>query len=216
MSPTRHLLCAALAAVLASSPALADTIALNNAGFEAGWTGTSLVGSDGHVTFNYGPTGPQVGWSFGAGTGVAASYDAFTAYEGQRFALLQTHTGAIEQAFGVATESSVDLSFALALRPGYWAGQVVRVSVDGHAVADLAAGSTQWQLQHLSLGRLAAGQHSLAFAGLTDYAGYRDTTAYLDAVSLQAAPVPEPQGWALLAAGLLGLGWLQRRSRRHG
>lgn len=204
-------------ALVAPGAAQAVPIALVNAGFEASWADQAAVGSDGQVVFYYQTSGPAMGWQFGSGTGVAASYGLLSAYEGSRFALLQIHTEPLSQTFEVAAESTVALSFALALRPGYWAGQVVRVSVDGQAVADLGATSTSWQMQHLALGTLAAGQHTLAFAGLAQYDGFRDTTAFLDAVSLQAtAAVPEPQRWALLVAGLLTVGALQHRSRTRG
>ncbi|HEY9193836.1 MAG TPA: hypothetical protein VIO81_13280, partial [Methyloversatilis sp.] len=78
-----------LAAALHAVGARAASPSLINDGFEAGWTSYGLVGSDGHVTFVYRPAGPNIGWTFQGGGGVAGSYDALTAYEGQRFGLLQ-------------------------------------------------------------------------------------------------------------------------------
>lgn len=211
----------ALLLMTAASAAQATPITLVNEGFEAPWTGIGTVGSDGAVTFNYRPSGPNVGWTFQGGGGVAASYSLISAYEGQRFGLLQLgnpadpfgSTGAsFVQSFSLASNATVDLSFALALRPGYQPGQRVAVAVDGNVVHTFAATSTSWTLQSLSLGPLAAGTHQLGFAGLANYATYGDTTAYLDAVHLNAAaPVPEPETYALMLGGLSLLGWQMRR-----
>jgi len=59
-----------------------------------------------------------------------------------------------------------------------------------------------------------------AFNGATTAAGYvfdsglaAETDVYR--ISFEIAPVPEPQTYALMAGGLLGLSWLARRRRRH-
>ena len=207
----------------------AATVPLINAGFEASWTTQLAVGSDGYVTFHYAPTGPNVGWAFNPGSGVAASYGALTAYQGSRFALLQLGNPAdplgasgnrVSQSFILDAASDVDLGFAMALRPGYPSGQSVAVALDGQILTSFTA-TPGWSVKNLTLGSLTAGSHVLSFAGTAAYATYGDTTAYLDAVQLNAVPtpapvassVPEPETYALMLAGLGLLGFTARRRR---
>lgn len=222
----RRLLCAAACALLAPMAAQATLmtlptsaaadISLANAGFEAGWTSASGVGSDGAVTFVYSPTGGGLGWTFGAGTGASGSYSLLSAYEGSRFAFLQNSTDALSQSFTLTGSEQVVLNFEMALRAGYSAGQVVRVAVDGHDLGDFAALQTAWQQETLSLGVLGAGDHTLSFRGLTSGNGI-DTTAFIDGVSLSGTAastggtVPEPQSLALALTALVGLAALRRR-----
>lgn len=204
-------------AALSSLSVLADPVSLSNAGFESGWTGYAGQGSDGYgVTFTYQPTGPAMtGWAFGGSTGVAGSYSQLTAYEGSRFAFLQNATGALSQDFSLAADARVDLHFAMALRASYNIGQQVGVSIDGQQVALLDADSTAWQLESLDLGLLQAGLHTLAFQGMSGTSG--DTTAFIDAVQLNAAAaVPEPASLALVLGALGLLGASARRKKTNG
>lgn len=201
--------------LLAGMQAQAAPISLINAGFEADWASTAAVGSDGAVTFNYGPTGPNVGWAFTGGGGVASNYNngLFNAYEGNRFGLLQLGSS-FSQTFSLDSASDVNLSFAMALRPGYTSGQHVSVALDGVVLQDLEA-TLGWSIKNLGLGSLTSGSHVLSFAG---NATYGDTTAFLDAVQLNAfaAPVsvPEPETLAMLLAGLGALAAARRRKIR--
>ncbi|MBV8035636.1 PEP-CTERM sorting domain-containing protein [Roseateles sp.] len=204
----------AIATAAVAQMAHAAPIALTNAGFEAEWTGVASAGSDGYVTFNYSPTGPAVGWSFGAGTGVAGAYGLLAAFEGSHFALLQGASNPMSQTFSLADAMNVSLSFELALRPNYGTGQVVRVSVDGQTVGEATA-ETGWHLHTLNLGMLSMGTHELAFQGLSGSVG--DTTAFLDDVRLdgqasRALPEPASLPMTLLAAGMGLVAW-RRRAR---
>lgn len=215
--------------LVAGTQVQAAPVTLVNAGFEANWTSQLSAGSDGYVTFNYAPAGPNVGWAFNPGSGVAASYGALTAYQGSRFALLQLGNPAdpfgasgnrISQSFILDAASDVDLSFAMALRPGYQPGQSVAVALDGQVLTSFTA-TPGWSVKNLALGSLTAGSHVLSFAGTAAYATYGDTTAYLDAVQLNAvttpvsvaSSVPEPESYVLLLAGLGLLGFSARRRR---
>lgn len=204
--------------LLAGMQAQAAPISLINAGFEADWASTAAVGSDGAVTFNYGPTGPNVGWAFTGGGGVASNYNngLFNAYEGNRFGLLQLGSS-FSQTFSLDSASDVNLSFAMALRPGYDSGQHVSVALDGVALQDFVA-TLGWSIETLGLGSLTSGSHVLSFEGTADYYTYGDTTAFLDSVQLNAfaAPVsvPEPETLAMLLAGLGALAAARRRKIR--
>jgi methionine-rich copper-binding protein CopC len=223
----RRLLCATACALLAPmaahatlmtmQPASAADIGLVNTGFEANWSGVGSVGTDGYVTFVYSPTGTAMGWTFGAGTGASGTYSLLTASEGSRFAFLQNGTDLLSQTFTLADSQQLTLNFDLALRGGYSTGQVVRVSVDGHDLGDFAALQTTWTQESLSLGILAAGDHTLGFRGVNP-GNAVDTTAFIDSVSLTGTAatltggaVPEPQSLALALTALAGVAALRRR-----
>ena len=207
-----RLLAAAVLATLTGATQAEVSIALADAGFESAYSSFAYRGQDGHVTFTYEPTGANVGWAYASGTGVASSYDALSAYEGNSFAFVQNATEKFGQLIEVASTSQVSTSFALALRPGYNSGQVVGIMVDGQQVAAVAATSTQWTLQQVSLGTLSAGTHTFGFRGLNpNHAG--DTTAFIDAVKLSASPVPEASSLSLALAGAgLVVAWRRRRT----
>ena len=203
---------ALLGSLIFSGASQADPLNLLNAGFESSWTGIAQFGSDGHVPFYYGPTGPDVGWVFGPSTGVAGSYDSLTAYEGSQFAFLQLATAPLSQGFTLDSAAAVTLDFALALRPNYATGQKVQVLIDGQQAGLFDASTTTWTVKSLSLGNLTAGNHVLSFAGLATYAEFGDTTAFIDAVHLDATAVPEPQTWAMFLTGMIGLMLWRRRA----
>jgi len=210
-----------LAGLLAGAQAHAGQVSLSNEGFEADWIAPTTGGTDYQVTFYYAPTGPEVASTFNGGAGVAAGYSLISAYQRSRFGFLQVgnpsdpfgNSGSwISQSFNLTSAADVALSFAMALRPGYQAGQSVAVALDGQILTFFTA-TPGWSVKTLNLGVLASGTHTLGFAGMAAYNAYGDTTAYLDAVQLSAAPVPEPETWVMLLAGLGLMGWGAARKR---
>lgn len=215
-----HIRTLALATAWAwSLAAQATPIALSNGGFEADWTGASIDAADCCARFVYGPTGPGLGWNFGVSTGIAWYFNqppTLAPYEGSRFAFLQTETQPLSQVFTLADEADVTVSFAAALRSGRQPGQTVQVEVDGVAMVQ-ANVDDGWTVYGAPLGRLGAGAHTLSFRGISSFNRFGDTTAFLDAVTLdaRASTVPEPATLGLaLAALALATGRL--RSPRRG
>jgi hypothetical protein len=127
---------------------------------------------------------------------------------------LQLQSGLSQSFYLASASSATTLDFALALRPRYSTGQTVSVFIDGIEKATYTASSTAWTLQHTDLGNLTAGSHLLAFKGNAIYAVTGDTTAYLDAVKVNVSPVPEPESYAMLLAGLGLLGFMARRRQQ--
>ena len=203
-----------LSLVLAAANAQAAVVTLVNDGFEAAWTATSSVGQDSNVRFNYKPTGTNMGWTFGAGTGVVNPLTAnVAAAEGRQYAFLQNASGQISQTFNLAQDGLADVSFLYGLRPYYGAGQQLQVFLDNQLVSTLSAANVaplSWSSANLTLGTLAAGNHTLAFAG-TGFAGSADTTMFLDKVAVNVTAVPEPSSALMLSLGLGGLLLARRR-----
>ncbi|MCX5805532.1 MAG: hypothetical protein NT010_05610 [Proteobacteria bacterium] len=157
------------------------------------------------------PTGSGIGWTFSGGTGVSDSYTAWggAAYDGSRFAFLKQADSSISQSFNLTSTSKVAIDFFMALRPGYPAGQQVKVLLDGFEKSLFPANSSEWAEKTVDFGVLSAGSHILAFIGTGS--GALDTSAYLDNIQLTATPVPLPSALYLLAPGLLGLVGLKRK-----
>ena len=195
-------LIAAAAVALLSTSALASTPVLSNGGFENNTVGGGYV---------YGDVAP--GWSFTGGAGVSASYTAWNgvAQEGNAFAFLQ-NTASISQSFVSAGAANYTFAFNLALRPGYDQGQAVTVSLDGTQLGQYGVSNTGWTSFNVNALNIGAGNHTLSFAGINPNDA-RDTSAFLDGVSMSVSAVPEPGTYAMLLAGLGLLGFMVRRRK---
>ena len=60
---------------------------------------------------------------------------------------------------------------------------------------------------------VTAGEHVISFVGLNPNNAY-DTAVFLDKVSLNVTPVPEPETYAMLLIGLGTMGCLKRRKQK--
>ena len=188
---------------LASSAALAADPALVNTSFEI----TSVGG-----WYTYGNVAE--GWNFTGGAGVSANGTPWygTTASGSHFAFLQL-VSSVSQTFTSSSAFDYNFSFDTALRPGYRSGQTVQVALDGQLLGTVASLTPTWTTTAFSAAHIGAGTHTLTFSGTADYPTYGDTSAFLDNVRMTVTPVPEPETYALMLAGLGVLGAIARRRK---
>lgn len=150
-----------------------------------------------------------LGWH-GIDYGIEVRYNvAGSAYDGRYFVELDTYrNSAMEQVItGLSAGKHYTLSFAMADRAGVAsASQGLDVLWNNTKVASFTNASG-WTTQTLDL-VAGNGANKLIFkaAGLSDSYG-----TSLDKVSLMAAPVPEPETYGMLLAGLALVGVVARR-----
>lgn len=189
------------ATLLSAASAFADSPFLANTSFEQ----TTVGGS-----YAYGNVASD--WSFSSSAGVSANGTAWqgSTVTGNHFAFLQ-NTAAISQTFISSSQYNYVFSFDVALRPNYNAGQQVVVQLDGIQIASFTPTIT-WSNATASVLNVGAGTHTLAFLG-TNPTGARDTSAFIDRVAMNVTPVPEPETYAMLLAGLGLMGAIARRRK---
>lgn len=155
------------------------------------------------------------GWSTTAGSGIEVrNHVAGMAWDGSNFVELDGHSGpgntTMAQTISTQAGQVYDLQFFYSARPNFAdiASNGISVAWNGVSLQDLSgAGASQhhWlQVNHQVVG---TGSDVLSFSAIGANDSYGGS---LDMVSLTAA-VPEPGTYALMAAGLLALGFIGRR-----
>jgi len=117
--------------------------------------------------------------------------------------------GVFTKSLALTAGSIYTASFALA---GSQRGSTETVSVDfGTASADVTlASGDPFGVRSLSFTPAASGNFALSFAN----AGGDNVGVLLDNVSIDVSPIPEPETYALMLAGLAGVGGMVRWRRR--
>ena len=204
------LLCALLLG-MASLSAQATTTLVNSS-FE-----TNNVGGG----YLYSHDGVQAaGWSFTDGSGVSSNGTAWygQATDGNYFAFLQ-NSALLKQTINVESAADLAFSFDLAQRRAYNNGgaQTIAVTFDDLVLGTFNPyadnGWDTWKRYSVEASNVTAGEHVISFVGLNPNHAY-DTAVFLDKVSLNVTPVPEPETYAMLLIGLGTMGCLKRRKQK--
>ncbi len=189
---------AVIAALVAGQAHAAPTELVTNGSFEA-----TTISNGSWSVF-----GSLPGWS-SIGSGIELRNNvAGSAYDGSNFVELDSYSNsAIEQSIATATGKHYTLNFAIQDRAGVaLSSQGVEVFWNGVSQG-VFSNATNWTVQTLDL--TASGASStlrFAAAGNSDSLG-----TSLDKISLVAAPVPEPETYGMLLAGLALVGAVARR-----
>jgi len=162
----------------------------SDAGFETPHVGTGTNGA-----FDYDPAGSA--WDFDSSSGVAGNGSGFTsgnpnAPQGTQVAFLQ-NAGALSQSY-YFDAGTYTLSFLAAQRQNHQPGgaQTIEVFLDSTSLGTFTPGSTSYTLQMTASFTVTAGNHTLEFVGL----GSGDSTAFIDAVSVQAVSGAQTTSYA--------------------
>jgi hypothetical protein len=195
--------------------ALIDAVNVQPLGVLDGGFETPGVGSG---AYQYSPTGSP--WVFYApspesgGAGVSGNNSAFTngnphAPEGSQVAFLQ-RKGVISQAVNF-TAGTYALSFQAAQRGnGNTSSQTFAVEIDGTVVGTFTPAGTGYSAYTTKSFTVTAGYHVISFVGLNPKGG--DSTAFIDAVTLQFVPSITDAGFETPAVGSGRDAWLYNPS----
>jgi hypothetical protein len=204
------------AAMLALAPTFsqASTNLVSNGSFES--VPFSMSGYDGSYCYLnsaiYTCSGQLPGWEGSVApvmTSNSGAWGASPNTAADKFQIGLQNTSFIQQSVSIASAGSYVLNWSDAPRTNWGGAETYEVRFDGVLLSTLTPASSQgWNL-HSATFTTGSGSKLLTFQGLNSSG---DSTAFIDNVSLTAA-VPEPETWALMLAGVAGLGfWSRRRS----
>ncbi|MDD5481054.1 PEP-CTERM sorting domain-containing protein [Rhodoferax sp.] len=208
----RHL--AALVCVGASFGAHAGNL-LTNGSFESGLAGWTITGggSDPVSVKNYGNS--FYGETVLADSSVSLSPDAAGAKA--IYFVDDVAYQTLTQTVTVATAGSYSVGFSTYAPANGWANAhdaAFSASIGGNTIFSSNISGmpiTTWEAKS-GLVNLTAGSHDISFTFTPTGAAGKDLV--IDRVYLVAAPVPEPETYAMLLAGLGVLGWARRRQSK--
>lgn len=209
---------AAAAVVLFVAASAAHAQFVINEGFDS----VATLGSRGWVLANASiPIGPVAGWFQGDQTIFASQAGAAQAYVAANF----NNAGAggtlanwlISPTFSTEYTGYVSFYARADIAAGFMDQLAWGFSKGGASFADFAIGAphtiggdwTRFQIDFAAQGVGSTGRFAIVYTGSGDLANYVGVDTF-------AVAVPEPETWALMLAGLAGLGVLKRRRAIRG
>jgi hypothetical protein len=226
----RHPLFASIAVALGLASAGASSAAsaaiLTNGDFETTNIGVSNYYYPGANIYTGGVSVPAnyvavPGWTFTGNAGIinAQGSNAWyggnspTGFSGDQYAFVQT-AGSFSQTFTVNSASAATISWLSGSRPNfgpYDGTTSYEVLLNNTVIDTISTDSAQnFMTESVSGVNLVAGANTLEFLNLSSSG---DHTAFIDAASVSAVPLPG--GLSLFGAGLVGLGALGWRKGRR-